>query len=81
MRATSTCLGALATPIAYHHPVAEQPPLSLWHWGPANRYFQITRNHLFEKLTLDGWIAADTYYLWRCWEDPEFRELSGSPKI
>jgi len=51
--------------------------LGLWCWEGANRYYRLTHDHRFEKLTSDGWIPADTYYLRRCWEDPEFRELSG----
>jgi hypothetical protein len=77
MRSTSTCLDSFATPVAYHHLVTEKPPLGLWCWEPANRYYRLTHDHRFEKLTPDGWTPADVLYLRRCWEDPEFRELLG----
>ena len=51
--------------------------MGLWCWEPANRYYRLTHDHRFEKLTPDGWTPADVLYLRRCWEDPEFRELLG----
>jgi hypothetical protein len=61
--------------------VTEKPPLGVWLWVPANRYYRLTHDHRFEKLTPDGWVPADTYYLWRCWEDPEFIDVEGCPEI
>jgi hypothetical protein len=76
MRSTFSCLDFSATPIAYHHPVTEKPLLGLWLWKSANRYYRLTHDHRFEKWTVDGWCPADPYYLWRCWEDPEFLDVS-----
>jgi hypothetical protein len=57
--------------------VTEKPLLGLWFWEEANRYYRLTHDHRFEKLTHDGWVPANPYYIWRCWEDPEFKEVSG----
>lgn len=51
----------------------------LWWWEDAALYFRLTSDLRFEKLTSAGWVAADERYLWRCWEDPSFRDIADLP--
>jgi|GEM_PF-4665202 len=48
---------------------------NLWWWEEADLYYRLTSDLRFEKLTLSGWVPANELYLWRCWEDPSFREV------
>jgi hypothetical protein len=60
--------------------VPEKPPLRIWCWKVANIYFRLTRDATMQKLTPEGWVPADPYYLWRAIQDPEFDDVDEAPE-
>ena len=59
--------------------VHEEPPLRIWHWREANLFFRLTHDANLQKLTPEGWVHANPYYLWRAIQDPEFDDVDAAP--
>ena len=57
----------------------EEPPLRIWHWKAANIYYRLTHDTNLQKLTPEGWMPANPYYLWRAIQDPEFDDVDEAP--
>lgn len=57
----------------------EEPVQRIWFWKFRNQYFRLIHNATFQKYTAEGWVPADTYYLWRAIQDPEFIEVDEGP--
>jgi len=59
--------------------VHEEPPLRIWYWRAANIYYRLTHDANLQKLTPEGWVPANPYYLWRAIQDPEFDDADAAP--
>ena len=58
----------------------EELPLRIWYWTVANIYFRLTHDANMQKLTPEGWVPANPYYLWRAIQDPEFDDVNEVPR-
>jgi len=59
--------------------VHKESPLRIWYWKAANIYYRLTHDANLQKLTLEGWVPANPYYLWRSIQDPGFDDVDEAP--